>query len=390
MLNIVCLIKNFSKSLWRKQRFPHEFRILFSNSPFIIQVFDLEGLIIYHNHKSNIDELKADYNILTDEKILNSEIHPYILKAIKGETSIIQSKKYYSDYFPWYLPDLFYEISLYPLQDIEGETIFIAIIHHEINNESNNPNKQIDIIREIENSVAHSFLTNISHELRTPLNWILGFSELISRERNVEKIHEYNNTINRGGVMLLKQIEKLIDNAWVAKNTIEVELTDFDINQLLLEVFRLMQNEVLYLGKQIAVSISSELTENQSMISSDRIKLKQILLNLAHNSIKFTKEGYIEIGVEMVKENEFVFTVRDTGIGIDPVKQKYITELLSKSESKNFHEEYGLGLIVVNRYVINLGGKLWFESQTDVGTTVYFTIKDMKMELKTEVQYEAY
>jgi len=388
MLNVVFLIKNFSRSLRRKNRLPSDFRLLFNNSPFVIEIFCVDGKILYHNHDSH--QYFEDYNILTDEKILKSEIHGHITRAIKGETAILESKSYYLDFFPWYKPELNYEISIYPLLDFEGQAAYVVLIHHEKKIGSNNVNNHIDKIKEIENTVAHSFLSNVSHELRTPLNWILGFSELIGKEKNLAKIYDYNNTINKGGVMLLNQIEKLIENSWVAKNSIEVEMSNFDINQVLLEVFRLMQNEVLYLGKQIAVSISSELSENQSLISSDRVKLKQILLNLAHNSIKFTKEGYIEIGVEMTKENEFVFFVRDTGIGIDQVKQTYIMDLFTKSQAENFHEEYGLGLIVVNQYVTNLGGRLWLESQTNHGTTVHFTIRDMKFELKPEVQHQIY
>jgi len=369
---------------------PFDFNMLFDHCPYIVEIYDVDGLCVYNNQKENYPFYDSNYNILQDNRLDGSEFKEFLLKAFRGESVIVPSKDNYKDLFPWYQPNTFYEISLYPILNTEKKTSFIAINHREKIQTNQEVKFQEEQMRNLEKRIAYSFLSNISHELRTPLNWILGFSELISNEKRIEKIREFNKTISKGGTMLLSLVEKLIEMSCIAKNNIEMRLTTFEINQLLFEIYKLMQNEVTELGKDITIRISSELTEDNESITSDRIKLKQVLLNLVHNSIKFTKEGYIEIGAIMTQENEFLFYVRDTGIGIEKAKQKYIFELFKKAEEENFHEQYGLGLglSISNNYVRNLGGLIWLESQTGIGTTFRFTIKDMKTEQKAQIQFE--
>lgn len=361
---------------------------IFDHFPYKVEVYNITGERIYSNidQTCDLDPKKklGAYNIFRDAKIKNPEIYSYLLNVLEGETAIITSRESYAGLFNWYDPKVIYEITIYPVLNKTNEVINFVMMHKKIQSKDKAPEFTLDEQKKIEKDIAHSILTNISHELRTPLNWIIGFSELINNEKNVDKIKEFNKTIKRGGDLLLSQIEKLIEMSAIVKNTVELENSRFQINQVLLELYGLIKNELASLKKDITLHVKCELNEENSVITTDKIKLRQILINLLHNSVKFTQQGHIELGVFMTQENEYLFYVKDSGIGMDKAKQKYIFDIFKKGEVENFNEQYGLGLglSISSNYVKNLGGEIWVDSEVGQGSTFCFTIKDMAEKIK--------
>jgi signal transduction histidine kinase len=394
MININFSEINFFRNRKKKKMPQCNFQKLFEHFPYITEVFDIDGNRLFTNRVAT--ELISTgnhsllYNILSEAKLKSPEIYDHLLKVSVGETAVFQSTEDESGLFDWYQAESLFEITAYPVNNDQGQPKYFIIIHREIQQKNLDEEYQAEDFRKLERHIAHSILTNISHELRTPLNWIIGFSELINNEKNIERIKEFNRTIKRGGDLLLTQIEKLIEMSAILKNTDEIEKSKFQINQVLLELYGLIKNEIESLNKDITLQVKCELSDDNSEITTDKLKLRQILINLLHNSVKFTKQGQIELGVFLTHENEFLFYVKDTGIGMDKTKQKYIFEIFRKGEGEDFNEQYGLGLglSITSHYVKNLGGEIWVDSEIGQGSTFCFTVKDFTEELKAEQAFK--
>jgi signal transduction histidine kinase len=278
---------------------------------------------------------------------------------------------------------------MFPVREDGKAVIYFAIVHIQLKNQKEENQKEELEKRNFENDMAYSLLRNVSHELRTPLNWILGFSELISRETSIDKIKEYNATISKGGNLLLALIEKLLEMSSIVNNKNEMHKSRFEVNSILDEIHGLIKNELIFIGRNLKIEISSRLSVDDSYVFSDKIMLKQVLLNLVHNSVKFTKEGKIEMGVSKSAEDELKFYVKDSGIGIENMKMKTIFDVFSKASEIDINEQYGLGLglTISGNYVNKLGGEIWVDSEVGVGSTFSFTIKCFEEEAKVEEKY---
>ncbi len=370
-----------------------DFSTLFQNYPHIIELYDSSGNRVYTNRNLQFQydrpDDQSEYNILRDTKIIDSEIYPLLTDVCKGEMFVIRSASSFSEFFRWYESDCIYELTMFPVREDGKAVIYFAIVHIQLKNQKEENQKEELEKRNFENDMAYSLLRNVSHELRTPLNWILGFSELISRETSIDKIKEYNATISKGGNLLLALIEKLLEMSSIVNNKNEMHKSRFEVNSILDEIHGLIKNELIFIGRNLKIEISSRLSVDDSYVFSDKIMLKQVLLNLVHNSVKFTKEGKIEMGVSKSAEDELKFYVKDSGIGIENMKMKTIFDVFSKASEIDINEQYGLGLglTISGNYVNKLGGEIWVDSEVGVGSTFSFTIKCFEEEAKVEEKY---
>lgn len=219
--------------------------------------------------------------------------------------------------------------------------------------------------------VKNEFLANISHELRTPLNAIIGFSEALSMKifgPLTEKQEEYVTDIHVSGLHLLGMINEILELSKIEAKAIKLAISKFNLQTSLNEVCNIVRP--LANKKQIElVKATKEMLE----IDADYQKIQQILYNLLSNAIKFTHEnGRIEIGYN-VKDEDVLLYVKDNGVGID---KKYegkifgkfvqLNNVYSKKESST-----GLGLTITKELVELHGGKIWFESVVNEGTTFF-------------------
>ena len=219
-----------------------------------------------------------------------------------------------------------------------------------------------------------AFLANMSHEIRTPLNSIIGFSELMSDpDFDRDQEHQFAQIINSSGNNLLSIISDIMDISKIEAGQVVVKNRLFSVNQLMID----LQNEYSFraIKKGFELIFDPSSLAEEIFIKSDQTKLRQILVNLVGNSIKFTEKGYIELGMKITKDF-LEFHVKDTGIGIPAEFQTQIFERFRQVESpyKRKYSGTGLGLAISKSLTELLGGTLWLESEQGHGSTFYFTL----------------
>lgn len=221
------------------------------------------------------------------------------------------------------------------------------------------------------------FLANMSHEIRTPMNSIIGFSELLLQENLPPELADFVRTIKVNGEELLHIINQILDLAKVETGRMEVENIEFNLEELIESVATLFRPKVLDKGLAFEVSTNPKPLPH---IESDRTKLRQVLVNLLGNAVKFTEEGSIrlEVDVDVMDGEQGVFTahVRDTGIGIPEEKWNLIFEPFTQADASMTRQfgGTGLGLTLSRQMVELLGGKLWLDSEVGKGSTFSFSI----------------
>lgn len=219
------------------------------------------------------------------------------------------------------------------------------------------------------------------------MNAILGFSNLLddSDLEDSEK-REYIHYIQKRGKDLLNLINDILDISKIEANQLNIFKTEGNINSLLRELYSVftLKNDFDEI-KLVELLIGKEFIGN-SMILTDFSRLKQILINLIGNGLKFTENGYVEYGCELENTN-LKFYVKDSGIGISTEKQSLIFERFRQGEENNLSRKFGgtgLGLSISKGLVELLDGKIWVEFVEGSGSTFYFTIPYEKVEPKIE------
>ena len=233
-----------------------------------------------------------------------------------------------------------------------------------------------------------AFLANMSHEIRTPMNGIIGFSQILSEKTfSQEKQQEFLDIIHSRSKHLLQIINDIVDISKIEANQLKIEYSEFNLNQLLFELYNTYKNELEYQDKpDLKISLQKALADDNSNIYSDELRLKQILTNLLGNSLKFTEHGKVEFGYEVNDTEELLFYVQDTGIGIPEDKQNAIFKRFMQADSASGRQYggTGLGLSISANLVEMLGGDIWLHSEEGEGTTFYFTVPIQKMEKQPE------
>lgn len=229
---------------------------------------------------------------------------------------------------------------------------------------------------EAANIAKSTFIATMSHELRTPLNAILGFSELMVRDEAVtEQQKETLNIINRSGAHLLSIINDVLDISKIESGRIELEVQAFDLIKFLQEIGEMIN--VRAIGKQLSFCLNIA-TEMPRFVKADCNKLRQILINLLGNAIKFTQHGTVTLHAHSQPlSNEMVMLtieIIDSGIGISADKQKELFKpFVQLAQSSLEAEGTGLGLAISKSLVELMDGKISVSSQVNIGST--FTIE---------------
>jgi signal transduction histidine kinase/DNA-binding response OmpR family regulator len=239
------------------------------------------------------------------------------------------------------------------------------------------------------NQAKSQFLANMSHELRTPLNIILGFSQLLTRTRSFDKTQQdYLKTINRSGEHLLELVNNVLELSKIEAGKITLNETNFDLQDLLDWLQPTFQFKAQSKGIQFRVERGKSLPQR---IQADEAKLRQVLVNLIGNAIKFTSKGKVTLRVKTgsAQTPTLRFEVKDTGVGIAPEELNHLFQPFVQSESgRNAQEGTGLGLTIARQFVQLMGGKLKVQSQVGVGTLFYFEIP-VKPIAQTEVALQS-
>jgi signal transduction histidine kinase len=225
-----------------------------------------------------------------------------------------------------------------------------------------------------------AFLCNMSHEIRTPMNAILGFAELIENiELPPEKRTSYAKTINHRANDLLNIINDIIDISKIESGTLDIIEESGFLNVVLDDIkqFFKARNENL-VKKPIEFIVQNTLKIEQNKVLCDFHRIRQVLINLVENALKFTSSGFIKIGCELADNgSNILIYVKDTGIGIPKNKQSLIFDRFRQADEALFGKKHGgtgLGLSISRGLVELMKGKLWVESEEGKGSVFYVKI----------------
>jgi len=235
-----------------------------------------------------------------------------------------------------------------------------------------------------------AFLATMSHELRTPLNSIIGLSDLIDESLPMNDILSFIKTINESGNQLLSIIESIFDIALIETGHIDLKRENVKLDSVFNDIKEIIKQEQLRTNKNhLALKMIIPSKGNGLIINTDYSKLKQILINILKNALKFTTRGYVHYGyeIETISQKQYLkFFVEDTGIGISKNNSELVFEAFKQVEgsiTKAFGGS-GIGLSISHKLVKSLGGDIWLESELDKGSVFYFTLPYEKVETNSE------
>jgi PAS domain S-box-containing protein len=239
--------------------------------------------------------------------------------------------------------------------------------------------KRAKELAERSDRLKSAFLANMSHEIRTPMNAILGFSSLLKEEDvDAEKGRYYIDIINSKGKDLMRIISDIIDISRIEAGDILVRMELVEIFEFLRDIYDEYKEDTQIKSRpNLQLRLSLPKPEMKAYINTDPARLKQVFVNLIHNAIKFTPDGYIECGFDLLPENNIRLFVRDSGIGIPAKKQRMIFERFRQIDESHTREYggTGLGLAICKNLVDKMGGELSVKSVDGQGSDFFFTLK---------------
>ena len=270
-------------------------------------------------------------------------------------------------------------ISGAPLYDDEKRLIGSIGIHLDITEQKKLENELIKSKRVAEESskAKEIFLANMSHEIRTPMNAILGMSRLLTKTTQNSQQKVYTNAIIQSAENLIVIINDILDLSKIEAGQMQIENIGFSLSDLVTQLERILKYKTEEKGLEFNTATSVHIPH---VLIGDPYRINQILLNLVGNAIKFTETGSVELWCKLSGTkngtNQVMFTVKDTGIGIDPEYLKHLYKDFSQEDASITRKfgGTGLGLSISKRLINLMGGEMNIESTKGVGTVISFSL----------------
>jgi len=372
-------------------------RAILDNTASIIFVKDIEGHYLLVNKQYltlfNLSESqvigKTDYDLFSEELAESLRANDSQVITAKTVLEFDETVPVEENYFTY--------LSIKaPLLDSDGVAYGICGISSDITNflkantKLERQSQELIFAKQTAEAANHAkseFLARMTHELRTPLNAILGFTQILNRQRNLQtQQKQYLDTILRSGQHLLGLINDILDISKIEAGMAELHITSFDFYNLLDGIESMLHLKTRSKQLQLSFKLNPKLPQ---YIQTDENKLRQVLINILGNAIKFTDSGSIELQVAIDEEQKqniensssssstlrLQFRVVDTGKGIAPQELEHIFDAFVQSNpTYQVEDGTGLGLAICQRFVQLMGGDIQIESTLQQGTTVTFDI----------------
>lgn len=244
---------------------------------------------------------------------------------------------------------------------------------------------------QLANKAKSEFLANMSHEIRTPLNGVIGFTELLLKTPLSQTQEQYASHANSSGQALLGIVNDILDFSKIEAGKLELELIPVDLLELVEQTSDIIKYHASQKGLELLLNIPPAMPR---MALADPVRLKQVLVNLLNNAVKFTEKGEVEIKIEFQlldnQKVEYKFSIRDTGIGISEEQGNRLFKEFSQADNSTTRKYggTGLGLTISNLLVGKMGGQIQFQSALGAGSTFYFSIESENQEYDSVAEKE--
>ncbi len=372
------------------------YNILLLDSPFAISILKGEKMIITLANdsikklwgKGNDIEGKALFDVLAE---LKTSAFPELLRQVyltgkpfygtEMHTPLIRNKK---------LEDVYFSFVYQPYREADETISGVTIIAYDVTDQVKIKNELIEAktiavsdkkIAEIAVKAKQLFLSNMSHEIRTPMNSIIGFTNALLKTSINKEQKDFLTAIKLSGDALIVLINDILDLAKVDEGKMTFEKKTFNIRKAISAIKLLFEQKLEDKNLKFHIHYDPKLP---SKIVGDELRLRQIIINLIENAIKFTEKGKIEFRIQLLSENKesirILFSLKDTGIGIPKEKQKQIFDNFEQA-SENTTRLYGgtgLGLAIVKKLIELQGGKISLVSSPKKGSTFLFELDFIK------------
>jgi PAS domain S-box-containing protein len=345
------------------------FRTLFEQAPFSVQLLSVDGRTLQVNKAwdelwqitdpATRNYIFNDYNVLTDPQLEAKGTAAFIRRAYAGESTVIPPILYDPAEIGQSGRSRWVSAYAHPIKAENGQVREVMLIHHDVTDqiEAQSQLRNAKEAAEAASRMKSSFLANMSHEIRTPLGAILGFTELLKLDGiSAKERKEYLDIIDRSGRSLTQILNDVLDLSQVEAGSVKIENAVISIQNVIAEVVNLLGVEKRKRGLFLKVEIAPDAPD---FVCTDAIRLKQILINLVGNALKFTLQGGVTIQLNAPKKDSpLTIAVRDTGIGIPPELWDRLFHPFSQVDSSNTRQfgGTGLGLALCRRLAQLLGG----------------------------------
>ncbi len=218
------------------------------------------------------------------------------------------------------------------------------------------------------------FLATMSHEIRTPMNGVLGMTNIMMQSSLDDDQRNYLSTIKKSGESLLELLNDILDFSKIESGKMQLEQRSFTLKELVFDVCNLLKSNAERKGLELKLNFETELP---AQLIGDSTKIRQVLVNLVGNAIKFTQSGEVDFSIDETDDLKFIkFSVKDTGIGIQKEEINRLFQSFTQLDSSTTRKfgGTGLGLAICKSLVEMMGGQIWVESSFGKGSTFYFTI----------------